>query len=521
MTSLEDTISELLESKINIVSKLHPEASFPLHNYDWNATNRPLLKMETELQKDIWKSYGNPHSCGGVTGELSRDVMEESRNVVRRQIKAVEGSEILFGGQGSSYWFKEVCDILCKDGYVTCFTVQEELHNSFVKPWMEKEEVTMYRKKTLAWIQKFISLNPTRKTVLLITLSSHLTGKCFDVDKLEEMMSGIDERYRPRVVVDATCFLAHWKDIPKNLQYDYLAFSGHKFPGGPGSPGCLVVHPDREKTIKEVGTPDILGIARLSLSTRLRSRLIQDAESKRCIQSLIDDLRLFFVTSERGSTRFLVHDWEDEMGVGVYGEPVISFSVYLTDLEKSVHPQIVAFLFLNLFGIQIRAGNMCSDYTISTSGMWQDLQDVDISNTPVLNPGVCRLSLPRYLITESNVAFIKEKCTEFLYYCRNLISIFECSSEGWALHPKFTALLGNVRSGTVSETGRSKCGGCQNKRETLWVSATNPNPVKDASIIYSEIITTIFSKLKHSSDDIYKHPFRWFVHPLDLELDDL
>jgi hypothetical protein len=163
---------------------------------------------------------------------------------------------------------------------------------------------------------------------------------------------------------------------------------------------------------------------------------------------------------------------------------------------------------------------MCSDYTISTTGVWEDLKDIDLSKTPVSHPGVCRLSLPRYLITDNHVTFIKEKCTEFLYYCRNLISIFECSPEGWVLHPNFSTLLGNVRSGPVSETGKSKCGGCQKKRETLWVSTTpKSEPAKTTSFMYSEIVTGIVPKLKHVPNEIYNHPFRWFVHPLDLETD--
>jgi selenocysteine lyase/cysteine desulfurase len=517
MTSLEDTISELSNSSINIVSKLYSGLSLPLKNYDWNATNRPLKGVETELQNNFWNSYGNPHSCGGITGELSRDVVEEARKSIRRQIKVVDDFEVLFGGQGSSYWFREICKTLVEDGVTTCITFQEELHNSLVQPWSERDDVCMYRGKSFSWIHKYIQLHPEKKIVLLITLSSHLTGKCIQFDRFEEFWSGIDERYRPRVVVDATCYLAHWKEIPKNLPYDFLAFSGHKFPGGPGSSGCLVIHSKYSSLMKENGTPDVLGICRLSLSTRLRSNLIRSSESKRNIQELVDDLRSYFIETERAATKFLVHDWENNSYPYSYSEPVISFSVYLKDINKVVHPQIVSFLLLNLFGIQIRAGNMCSDYTVAKSGLWTDLSGIDLKTTPVLQPGICRLSIPRYMITEEHVQYLKETFTEFLYYCRNLIPLFVCSWEGWSLHENFPILLGIKHTGVVSETGKTSCGGCQNKRESLLYSHKKSENSKKTSAIYSELVTNIVPKLKHEKDSIYHHPFRWFVHPLDLQ----
>lgn len=517
MASLEDTISELTNSPINIISKLYSELSLPLKNYDWNATNRPLKSVETELQNDFWNSYGNPHSCGGITGELSRDVVEEARKSVKRQIRTINDSEILFGGQGSSYWFGEICQTLIKDGFTTCITFQEELHNSLVQPWVERDDVYMFLGKPYSWIHKYIQLYPEKKIVLLVSLSSHLTGKCIDFDRFEEFWSGIDERYRPRVVVDATCYLAHWKEIPKTMPYDFLAFSGHKFPGGPGSSGCLVIQSKYLNILKEKGTPDVLGICRLSLSTRLRSNLIKNSESKINIQGLVDDLRSFFIGTERASTRFLVHDWENSSYPYLYSEPVISFSVYLKDIDKIVHPQIVSFLLLNLFGIQIRAGNMCSDYTVSKTGLWKDLSEINLTNTPVLQPGICRLSLPRYMITEEHVKYLKETFTEFLYYCRNLIPLFVCSWEGWSLHQNFSDFLTIKHTGVISETGKTSCGGCQNKRESLLYSHKKFEPTKKTSAIYTDLVTSIVPKLKHEKDCVYHHPFRWFVHPLDLQ----
>jgi selenocysteine lyase/cysteine desulfurase len=516
MTSETEKLRDelLAENALTVVSKFHPSTEFPLTNLDWNATSKPMTSAETFVQDAVWRGYGNPHSCGTLTGQTSGDIINECSSSVLLHLGIENsGRKVLYGGDGATYWLRAISRQFPGND---CVTVQEELHTSLTHPFID-QGCRIYLGKTLSWLFKFLS---TRKpgsspVILLVTLMSHLTGDEFNQEGLSALKNTYPETI---IVVDATSYLAHRKRVAcEKTPFDFLVFSGHKFPGGPGSPGCMVCDMKHEKRFHAdlLGTPNVLGIYRLAVATRIRTRLMSEEDEG--VQECIETMERFFINATEVSTKFVLHSWNPEPLTR--RAPVFCFSVMLTDRNLYIHPQVVASILLNAYGIQIRAGGHCSDTVISRTKAWGQLLDVDISGEPILQPSVCRISFPRYLVNKTWVKSIIDKLTDFLRCARFYLRCFTPSPESWSFNEEFITL---TKRSTVLAKGieepKSRCSSCARGMTTY---KTQP-PAKSGEggcLLYTKISATVINNLspKHSG---FEHPFRWFALPEESKIAD-
>jgi len=524
MLQAKDIISELSNSGVTVHSNLIKDVELPMLNLDWGATNRPIQYVDKKIQSDFNKLYGNPNSCGTLTGETARDLIDKTTEGIFSHLK-VNGDKysIGYGGDGSSYWLDLLPRSLSKSfPLMEVITLQEELHNSLLHPWIENG-YKVHMKKDIEWLEKFIQYRSgsKMKTVLLITLSSHLTGYSFPHLPLMELINSLSEEDRPIIIVDATCYLSHHIHPPGDLVYDFLCFSGHKFPGGPGSCGALIMSNKFKNLVQVRGTPNVMSIVRLGLALKVRTAVMKEGESNNEVDRWIRELTDLFEGSERCHTQFVLHRWDTTLN-SRRTEPVFSFSVYLTDLNKYIHPQIVSSILLNGFGIQIRAGGQCADYAVQKEGIWSSLNGLD-NLSPVMHPSICRVSIPRYLLTKDLFHQIKSRLIDFLYVARFMIPSFYPQFDGWRLHPDYHKYVALNEGRDIEFTGRSHyCGTCQEKRDQMLYSIreSKKETLKSGLEIYHLMDEVVLRHLIHSdvhpeSQELYNHPFRWFAHPLD------
>jgi len=531
MLKANEIITELSDSGVTVHSSFLKDVQLPMINLDWGATNRPVSYVETKIQGDPRKMYGNPNSCGTLTGETARDLIDKASDLVYQNMKIdPQRYKLMFGGDGSTYWLEMLPRTLWyRYPQMEAVTLQKELHNSLLQPWLESG-YPVHLNKDIGWLEKYIQFRSGtgRKLVLLVTLSSHLTGYSFSLEPLMELFKSLSEEDRPIVVADATCYLSHHSFVPPGLSYDFLCFSGHKFPGGPGSCGCLAVARPLEDLFQIRGTPNVMGISRLGLAVKVRNAVMMEGDvSPGDVDKLIEEMEDMFQTSERSHTRFVLHRW-DQPNTRIQSEPVFSFSVKLTDLNKYIHPQIVSTILLNAFGLQIRAGGQCADYVVNREGPWSHLEGLD-DDSSIMHPSICRISLPRYLLTKDLFHQIKNRLIDFLYVARFMIPAFYPRLDGWRLHPDYHKYVTLNKVRNIEFTGRSHyCGTCQEKRDKIMYSTdgkAKKDELKSGLEIYHLMEDGVLRHLKHDSvhpetTSLYDHPFRWFVHPSDhLEVD--
>ena len=166
---------------------------------------------------------------------------------------------------------------------------------------------------------------------------------------------------------------------------DAIAFSGHKFLGGPGSPGVLIIKKkllapfDSVPTVpgggtvfyvtedshrylanreerEESGTPNLLGDVKLGLAVHLKQSLgaaaVEEEELKisQLVQAkLSSDPRIIILGRDYSQATVGKH------------LPIFSFLIRpFNDKSTVLHPNFVCALLNDLFGIQARGGCMCA-----------------------------------------------------------------------------------------------------------------------------------------------------------------
>jgi hypothetical protein len=65
-----------------------PFGSKPVIYADWTASGRCLAKIETYIQDNVLKFYGNTHTTSSITGHQSTCFRHESRQLVAQAVNA-------------------------------------------------------------------------------------------------------------------------------------------------------------------------------------------------------------------------------------------------------------------------------------------------------------------------------------------------------------------------------------------------------------------------------------------------
>lgn len=221
-------------------------------------------------------------------------------------------------------------------------------------------------------------------------------------------------------------------DRPALLETDAVVFSPHKFVGGPGSPGVLVikrfllrnqtpptpgggtvffVHEDgtptylqSEEQRNEGGTPDILGSIRAGLALHLASRGVGYSAIKRKEQEHL------LVAHRRLEAHPNIRLFSKPPSQDAPCLPIISLSILSPDgwqraqggSRLQLHWGFVVTLLNDLFGIQCRGGCMCAGpYALRLLRLKRPeaeaLQRGLLQRAELLRPGVVRFSLPYHL----------------------------------------------------------------------------------------------------------------------------
>lgn len=211
------------------------------------------------------------------------------------------------------------------------------------------------------------------------------------------------------------------------LEYaDAVFLSPHKFLGGPGAPGVLVmkrhlahnacptvpgggtvayVHPHRHTYLADIehreegGTPNVLGAIRAGLAMMLKHSVGPDK----------------ILAHEQAVAQYVVGELSRTPNVQVLGSTmaprlgIVSF-VVRASTGKALHHNFVAALLNDLFGVQARGGNSCAGpYAHRLLGLTEqnhkDLEACVARGYHGCKPGWVRISFGWY-DSEETVAFV-------------------------------------------------------------------------------------------------------------------
>ncbi|WP_433219673.1 aminotransferase class V-fold PLP-dependent enzyme [Dactylosporangium sp. CS-047395] len=390
-----------------------PFGERPLVYADHTASGRVLGFIEDEIRARVMPWYANTHTEASATGRRMTTMREAAREAVHRAVGAGADQVVIFTGSGSTAAIDKFVRIMRPDRRTVVFVGPYEHHSNELL-WRESgAEVVRVHPDDL---EHQLEAHRDRTMIGSFSAGSNVTGVKTDVDAVSDLL----HRYGALAAWDYAAAGPH-VDIDAAHGRDAVFLSPHKFPGGPGTPGVLVVRKDLVRNAvptvpgggtivyvhrdahhyaddvvqrEEGGTPAILESVRAGLVMDLHR-----AVGQRTMR-----------TREDAFVKRAIRSWRADPTITVLGEldadrlPIVSFTV------RNVHHNLVVTLLSDLFGIQARGGCSCAgpyghELLGITSAQAEGLAREAVSGRLGVKPGWARVSFAYYL-SEAQAEYI-------------------------------------------------------------------------------------------------------------------
>jgi selenocysteine lyase/cysteine desulfurase len=405
-----------------------PFGQRPLVYADYTASGRAFAPIESFIQNRVLPFYANTHSESALSGRQTNALREQARQAIRDAVNAGPEHAVIFCGSGATAAINRLVDILgfrqeSDESPVVLIGPYE--HHSNELPWREsKVELEVIPLDGHGGIDQLalqarLELHSGRKLYCSFSAASNVTGIRTDTQAIGEMV----HRHGGHVFWDYAA-AAPYVGIDVSDK-DAVFISPHKFLGGPGTPGVLVVrrsllcnpvpampgggtvsfvgpdfhtYLDDHERREEGGTPGIVESIRAGLVFKLQQAVGTDVIEAR----------------EHELVNRVIQRWSGHPNINVLGSPdarrlsIVSFQVMCG--EQQLHYAYVVALLNDLFGIQIRGGCSCAGpYGHALLNIDADRSrelDREVSRgNAVLRPGWVRVNF-NYFLDEENLEYL-------------------------------------------------------------------------------------------------------------------
>jgi selenocysteine lyase/cysteine desulfurase/CRP-like cAMP-binding protein len=437
---------------------------------DYTASGRSLRMVEDFISEQVMPMYANTHTEASATGLQTTRLREQARRQVRVGTGADDRDAVLFVGSGATGAINRILDILNirlpvdldaryhlsdripGDERPVVFISAYE-HHSNILPWRHSlADVVMIpldREGQIDVAALRENLEAYRDRPLIIgsfSAASNVTGIATDTMAITSLLheygalSFWDYAAAAPYVPMEMNPLRDGVD-PDLISKDAIFLSPHKFIGGPGTPGVLVlkkklvtgtvpsqpgggtvdfvtwsdmVYTQDIEHREEAGTPAILESIRCGLAFSLKRQV--GAEN-------IHHMETHYVQSALAA-------WRANPAIRILGNPHaerLSITAFMVRHEEQfLHHNFVVALLNDLFGLQSRGGCSCAGpYGVELLGMTDPVIDRFMARADEgwtsLKPGWTRVNF-NYFIS----------AREFRYIVQ---SVHLVAAYGWAMLP--------------------------------------------------------------------------------------
>lgn len=462
---MNQLIEKIREAVIGSQQRFNtPFGEKPLVYADYTASGRGLAFIEDYIREQVLPWYANTHTETSFTGAQTTALREQARQQIRSAVNGSADDQVIFCGPGATAAINKIIDILnlrlprdLSDRYQLESQIPSDQrpvifigpyeHHSNELPWRESIAdvvsipLTDCGQIDTAELESQLQAHAERPLRIgSFSAASNVTGIKSDVEKVTQIL----KRYDALAFWDYAAAAPYVGiDMQGETPLDAVFISPHKFVGGPGTPGVLVVKKnvlgnsvptvvgggtvmyvtpedhlyieDHERR-EEGGTPAIIESIRAGLVFKLQQEVGTD-EIERREQSFV----------ERAIKRFNAVSNIEILG-GDTAPRLSIMSLRFRHGHRDLHYGFVVSLLNDLFGIQVRGGCSCAGpYGHSLLGMdmnySRDIETEIQNGAIVLRPGWVRLNF-NY--------FIGEQEFEFLLRAIELVA-----EHGWRLLPYY------------------------------------------------------------------------------------
>ncbi len=406
---------------------------------DYVASGRALRQVEDFVMASVLPYYANSHTEASFCGDRMTRLRRIARRIIGRLCGADDRFATVFAGAGATAGLNRLVslfgvDAAVRSGRKAVILVGPYEHHSNILPWRESgaDVVEIAEASSggpdLADIEAaLLRAGPEALTVGAFSAASNVTGIVTEVDAVTRML----KRHGALAVWDYAGggpYLPIDMGAGGDAAKDAVVVSPHKFLGGPGASGVLIVRKDAVArttpvqagggTVRfvspwahtyaddiavreEAGTPNVIGDIRAALAF-----LVKEAIGQGFMDARHEELR-----------RRAVGAWARNPNIEILGNPDAGrrlpiFSLRIRDQRTGgmIHQQLFTRMLSDCHGIQARGGCACAGpYAHRLLGIGRDESDAlhraILSGEELGKPGWTRLNLSA-LLDDAKADFI-------------------------------------------------------------------------------------------------------------------
>ncbi|XCC96677.1 aminotransferase class V-fold PLP-dependent enzyme [Salipiger sp. H15] len=410
----------------------------PLVYADYVASGRALRTLEMFVLENVLPYYANSHTeasyCGGYMTRL--------RNAARACIAAHCGAgaehAVIFAGSGATAGINRLVRLLGADrGRVRVILGPYE-HHSNILPWRESGAEVVELPEAPEGGPDLVALDAALadvaafdRVICAFSAASNVSGIIADV-------AGLTRRVKEAGALMVWDYAGGAPYLPiamtpaEGAGIDALVFSPHKFIGGPGASGVMVLRRDAVVSERptwvgggtvrfvsseahdyagglehreEAGTPNVIGDIRAALAVIVKEAIGAEYMAQRNAQ-----------LSARAIAALSAEPGVDLLGLTEPARiPVLSFRIR-DPRGGHIHQQLATKLLSDRYGIQARGGCACAGpYVLrllgyDAAGAARIREDI-LAGRELEKPGFVRLNLS-VLMSDAEVEFILASIAE-------------------------------------------------------------------------------------------------------------
>ncbi len=440
---------------------------------DYTASGKSLGFVEDFIREEVMPLYANTHTEASASGLQTSRFREEAREKIARSVGANQDDAVIFVGSGATGAINKLLDILnlripkdLDDEYQLSVSIPEDErtvvfigpyeHHSNILPW----EHSLAQLHTIpldadggldleALESKLIEFSDRPRMIGSFSAASNVTGISSDVEAITALLKKYGalsfwDYAAAGPYIEINMSPPEESTEESTVSKDAIFLSPHKFVGGPGTPGILVVkrslvtnqiptqpgggtvdfvtdsaakYSEGIEHREEGGTPAIIESIRAGMVFQLKDEVGTD--TIRCV--------------EDGLVKRAISSWTANPKIKIIGSPTAErlsiISLLIHHGDQFLHYNFIVALLNDLFGIQTRGG--CSCAGPYGARLFQfDLEEMNTLIESVedgwfsIKPGWARLNF-NY--------FISSREFNYLVSAVHLVAL-----HGWAMLPQYT-----------------------------------------------------------------------------------
>jgi len=550
MTTKED----LLESiRNNIIGEGHlietPFGEKPLVYADYTASGRSLKSVEQYIQHHVMPDYANTHTESSFTGKTTTQFREQAKALIRQSTNADDRYAVIFTGSGATSAINKTIEILnlrlpanLNQQYRFDSLIPESKrpvvfislyeHHSNDLPWRESiaEVITVpFCEKNVINLEAFDALLEKYKHRPLIgsfTAASNVTGIKLPIDKISNKL----KQYGALNFWDFAS-AAPYVDINVSRDdFDAVFISPHKFIGGPGTPGLLII----KKSLLNNTVPSLPGGGTVSWVSATRHIYLSADERREegGTPAIIESIRaglVFKLKDDVGTQNIMqlekdfikraITKLSNNPNIDLLGNTdadrlsILSFTI--RHKNKFLHYGFIVALLNDLFGIQARGGCSCAGpyghHLLDIDHESSDqLAKMNRPNEKIYKPGWTRINF-NYFINEDTFNYLIGAIDLVASYGWQLLSQYQYIEDNGVWRHKGTneAKIYDLRAFTLA----------MQFDEKKTVSQPLASYIEKAREIFKESgnsLTLDNENQSRSSSIATKEAMQWFVTAEDI-----